>query len=714
MQGFRLKALAWACLSAGLSTPAWAQETEGAATASGTNAEAVLPEVVVTASRDIAQRAEKAPSTTKSSVPLLETPISIQVVPQALIEDLQANSLREASQTVSGVYAGSTSVHEDIIVRGFQVRDSYRNGVRTRRLGVTEVANAERLDILKGPASAAFGRGDVGGVFNVVTKKPQDSAYYSVQQQVGSDNFLQTQVDATGPLNANGTVLYRFNAAYENAESFRDFLETERSFFAPSLSWVPSDDTRVNLELEYAKQDSPIDRGIVAVGGRPAKLPRSRNLGEPTDHHENEVSIAALDWSHRLNQSWTLRQNFLYEEGRGQGVEHLHQLLADDGTLGRLQREIRQRDIDSTYTSLELAGQGDWLGLGHDLVLGVDYYDTEGRFDFRMPLIDTDADGIPDSLNFSVINIYDPVYGEPPADGEFQDTTLNTSKNRGVYLQDQIKLSQSFRVLVGGRYDNAKSHYESPIGSTPSNTEDKEFSPRVGVTWSPSAVWSLYSNYTESFSDTNFGQSASGTVFEPTKGEQIEVGFKAEGADKTWFTTVALYDLTKTNILTPDPDNLGFSVQTGEARSRGLEWDVGGRLTPHLNLTASYAYTDTEVTEANDGTKGNELYGVPQHGAKAFLRYDQNAGGATGFSLGAGLGAFSDQQGDVANSFEIPGYVRGDLMAQYKWRWSGSRMTAQLNVNNVSDTTYYVASGSRDEIAPGKPRTVLGSLRLEY
>lgn len=674
-----------------------------------------LQTMVITGTRDIAQRAESAPVTIKSAMPLIETPISVQTVPKALIDDLQANSLREASQTVSGVYAGSTSVHEDIIVRGYQIRDSYRNGVRTRRLGVTEVANAERIDILKGPSSAAFGRGDVGGIFNVVTKKPQDNEYYSVQQQIGSDNFFQTQVDATGPINEGRTILYRVNGTYENADSFRDFIQTERSFIAPSLSFVPSTDTRINLELEFAGQDSPIDRGIVAVGERPAQVPRSRNFGEKTDHHENKVNLAAFDWAHRLNDNWSLRQNFLHEKGRGAGFEHLHTLIADDGTLYRVGRAITQRDIDSTYTSFELVGQGEWFGVNHEPLFGVDYLNSEGQFDFRMPdYIDIDGDEVPDIPAGSMVNIYDPVYGQAEPGTTLQDTTFNSARNNAFYLQDQISLTNSVRLLLGGRYDKARSHLESPIGNEPITTNDNEFSSRIGVAWLSQSNWSLYSNFTESFSDTNYGLNASGKSFEPTKGEQFEIGFKAESTDKGLFATIAVYELRKSNLQTPDANNPGFSVETGESQSRGVEWDVGGRITSHLNITASYAYTETEVTEANDDSYGNELYGVPRNGAKVFLRYDQENGGATGYSVGLGAYAVSNQQGDVANSFSLPGYARADLMAQYKWLWSDSILTAQLNFTNISDTTYYIASGSRDEIAPGRPRSLLASIRIEY
>ncbi|MCW7539364.1 TonB-dependent siderophore receptor [Aquabacterium sp. A7-Y] len=670
-----------------------------------------LPGVKVVGDRDIGLRAERASSTTKGSTPLMQTPMSVQVVPQALVEDRQANTLREALETVSGVFAGSTSVHEDIIVRGFPVYDSYRNGVKTRRFGPTELANAERVEVLKGPSSTQFGRGDISGMFNVVTKKPQADTYVSLQQQIGSEDFLQTHLDATGALNPDKTLLYRFNAVYEDAGSFRDFIDTKRYFIAPTLSWRPNADVQFNLELEHANHDSPIDRGIVAVGERPADVPRSRNLGESFTGHENRSTLLSLDGSQKLDATWTLRQNLMLEHARGEGLEYQHELVDGERTIGRIPRRIQQRDVDTQFVSLELAGTPQWGGLGHDFVVGVDHARSKGRFDFWEGELDPTIPGF-------LLDIHQPAYTgivpETPVHG--LDVT-NRSRAWGVYAQDQIRLTPEWQLLLGGRYDNARQTSDDHLAGSVSKAHDKRFSPRVGIVFSPAAWWSLYGSYTESLSDANAGTLASGAALDPIVGKQYEIGFKAETLDKRLFTTVALYQLTKQNIVVPDAQNPGYAVQLGEARSRGLEWDMGGRVTPHLNLTASYAYTQTEVTRDAAGpesTEGNRLYGVPRHAVKLFARWDQQAGGSAGLSLGAGMVALSEQEVDAQNSARIPGYARFDLMAAYKWRNSGLRWTAQLNLLNADDKTYYLPSGSRHEIAFGRPRTVLASLRAEY
>ena len=667
--------------------------------ASETAAEPVptaLAPVKVTADRNIALRADTAPATTKGTTPLIKTPMSVQVIPQALIEDRQANTLRDALETVSGVFAGSTSLHEDIIVRGFPIYDTYRNGARTRRIGVTELANAERVDILKGPSSAQFGRGDISGLLNVITKKPEAVPYWSVQQQVGSRDFYQTQVDATGPVNDDATLRYRVNLAYENAGSFRDYAGTDRAFIAPSLSWVPNASTRVDLDLELSRDKSPIDRGIVAFGDRPARVPRHLSYSEGFTNYRNDVALLALNARHRLNDTWTLRLNGLAEQGKGQGLEYLQR--ANGLGVDRMARRIEQRDLENQFISLELGGTPNWLGLKHDLVVGVDHARREGTFDFRYG----DLESTPD--------LFHPAFpsGEPATPA--QDLIRNGGRSSGVFAQDQIALNDRFNLLLGARYDVSREHMDN-VGAPTTSSDDDKLSPRIGLLYTLSPGRAVYASYTESFSDAN---NANGQTLKPIEANQYEIGFKAESADKRFFTNVALYDLTKKNIVAPGPGGSSLSIQIGEARSRGLELDVGGAVTSHINLMGSYTYTDANVTRDAGGKEGHRLYGVPRHAAKLFARYDLQQGGAQGLSLGAGVLAMGQQQGNLENDFQIPGYVRMDLMASYKWRTAEHRWTAQLNVLNVGNITYYQPSGARDEIAIGKPLTVLASIRLTH
>ena len=278
-----------------------------------------------------------------------------------------------------------------------------------------------------------------------------------------------------------------------------------------------------------------------------------------------------------------------------------------------------------------------------------------------------------------------------------------------------MQIGRHWNLMLGGRFDDAREDSIDLLGSDTTRTHDRRFSPRIGLVHALDAHKSVFASYTESFSQANGGRLADGSAMKPITAAQYEIGFKAESADKRMFSTVAVYSLTKRNIVVPDPVDSSASVQLGRARSRGLEWDLGGRVTPHWNLTASYSYTDAKVTHDSDAAKvGRRLYGVPTHSAKAFARYDQNAGGVAGWSFGAGFVALGAQFGDADNTFKIPGYLRLDAMAAYKWVVGSTRLTGQLNIENLGNRTYYLPSGGGAEIALGRPRAVTASIRAEF
>lgn len=224
----------------------------------------------------------------------------------------------------------------------------------------------------------------------------------------------------------------------------------------------------------------------------------------------------------------------------------------------------------------------------------------------------------------------------------------------------------------------------------------------------------------ESFG-TNNGQSASGEPFEPEAGTQYEVGLKTAFLEGRLSSTLAFYHLTKENILTADITTPGpfDSIAIGEARSQGIELDLSGQITDSLNLIASYAYTGTRITRDDRGNADHRLPNVPEHSGSAWLKYDFSLPPLQGLSLGTGVFLASQRQGDNENSFQLPGYVRWDAMAAYRFDVGKSRLTAQVNINNILDKEYVEYSDtfngiSRFNIFPAEPLTVLGAIRLEF
>lgn len=180
--------------------------------------------VFVTAQRE-SYAVERAATATKTDQPIMETPVSIQVVPRAVMDDQQVISVGDALKNVSGVQPGGYTFYDNFILRGFEANAStYRNGLRHQATTALETANLDVIEVLKGPTSVLYGRAEPGGLVNLATKRPLDVPYYSLQQQFGSYNFYRTTIDATGPLLADRTLLYRVNLAYKNNNTFQDLV----------------------------------------------------------------------------------------------------------------------------------------------------------------------------------------------------------------------------------------------------------------------------------------------------------------------------------------------------------------------------------------------------------------------------------------------------------------------------------------------------------
>ncbi len=631
----------------------------------------MLPEMTVTAkpTDPTSYSVPNATTATKTDTPIMETPVSIQVVPQQVLKDQQAiNILEPLNRNVSGVLArtGGGFEFDNFIVRGFSTNGfgtAYRNGLLNRG-NVYEPANIEQIEVLKGPAAVFYGRVEPGGLINYVTKRPLDTPYYAIQQQFGSHDLYRTTIDATGPIDDDRTLLYRLNAAYLDTKSFRDFIVHDRVFVAPALTWRPTSDFEANVEVEYNRESRVNDSGIPALGTRPAPIPLDRFLGDSSQGDEYESTLVAYDWTYRFNDGWKLTNRFHWRDWNrdsynigNSGLEPDNRTLNRRFVLGVGRGRANVRDI---ATNLDLTGNFDGLGARHDVLIGVDYFhhDTEspGIFFGSTP-------GLPP------IDIFNPVYGVVDQTAVRQLTPnnffLRTHEWYGVYFQDQITLWDKLHLLAGGRYDWAKEEAAfSTIDLDSARAalepqENNEFSPRVGVLYELQPWLSVYGSYTESFGDSN-GRSATGEVFDPTIGTQYEVGFKMQTLDQRLSATVAYYDLTRSNLLTADPNNPDFSILAGEAQSQGVEVDIQGQVTERLNLIATYAHTDARFTQDNSGFKGKHLDNVPRNQASLWGTYQFN----DSFRMGLGGVAVGSRQGDMPTT---PSNCRGTAGSMPCW-----------------------------------------------
>ncbi|MDZ8085089.1 MAG: TonB-dependent siderophore receptor [Nostoc sp. DedQUE12b] len=661
-------------------------------------------ELVVTGEQD-GYRVPDTSSATRTNTPLRDIPQSIQVIPQQVIKDQQATRLTDVLKNAPGVVVGGRSPRDPlnvIKIRGFDAfGETLLNGIQDR--SISEVgfgSNIERVEVLKGPASVLFGQGGLGGKVNLVTKQPLSDPFYFVETSVGNYNTYSGAIDLSGPLNDSKTVLYRLNASAGTNESFVDFFEQQQYLIAPTLSWQISDRTKLTLEASYSLAEGPYDFGIPAQGSilpNPnGRIPRNRSVSEPNlNDASNSAFRIGYNFEHRFSENWQARSVFQTSLFRlKRNLVFPFGLQEDD--LRILERGVENFDYDQNNYNLDnyVVAKLTTGSIKHELVAG-----------FNLSKTDTNSKALFNDT--TTLNVFNPVYGTATGASVPDFDIKNTAQQLGFYLQDQITLTENFKVLLGGRFDIANQEAEDLLNQTTDFEQTEAFSPRLGIVYQPIKPISLYASYSRSFNQAVdlFGPA----LPEPERGTQYEIGVKADLTDRL-STTLAFYDLTRTNLSAEDPNDPQRTIQVGEQRSRGIEFDISGEISPGWNIIAGYAYTDTEITRDNILTQGNQLNNVPRHALNLWTTYEIQSGSLKG--LGFGLGAFyyGDRQADLANTVELPSYVRTDAAIYYK----RDNYRAAINIKNLFDTDYFVSAQNVNRIIPGDPLTIQGTISWQF
>lgn len=667
-------------------------------------------EITVTADEeDEGYNPSNATTATRTDTPLRDIPQSIQVVPQQVIEDQQAQNLTDVTRNVSGVTQGDSfsGTLDRFIIRGFSTDVFLRDGFRDSTQRVRETANLERVEVLKGPASVLFGTLEPGGIINLVTKKPLSDPLYSAEVTVGSFGFVEPKLDLGGPLNESETVLYRLNALYESGGDFRDFDQgSERFFVAPSLALKIGDRTDITFNFSYLNDERPFDQGIVAFGEGIADIPFDRILSELDDVATNESFDTGYLLEHRFSDNWKLRNNFRFNSVEFSTV--FARLSELDESTGILTRSwSNNAGLRQTFAlQTNVVGEFATGSIEHTLLFGVDLFrgtvDDDNRFS-----------AIGDAPS---INIFDPEYGLAPRPGRNElprrfifETKTDTL---GIYLQDQIALSKQWKLLVGGRFDIVNQKVDAGFieDVSSSQQQNEAFTPRIGIVYQPIEPLSLYTSFTQSFVP-NSAVDVEGDLLAPERGTQFEAGIKGEFLKGKLSATLAAYNITKSNIAVPDPILDNVSIPIGEQRSRGIELDIRGEILPGWNIIGSYAYTDAKITEdSGSDIEGNRPFGIPEHAASLWTTYEIQSGDLQGLGFGGGIFFVGEREGNNDNSFQVPSYARIDASIFYRrdnWR-------AGINFKNLFDINYIeFTPGFGGLVNPGIPFTVLGSISVE-
>ncbi|WP_298917439.1 TonB-dependent receptor [uncultured Nostoc sp.] len=673
-------------------------------------------ELVVTGEED-GYRVTESSTGTRTDTPIRDIPQSIQVVPRQVLEDQKTIRLVDALRNVSGVFSSNNfgGTIDSFNIRGFDDASILQNGFRQTNtegnFSLRDTASIEQVEVLKGPASVLYGNVEPGGVVNVITKRPLANPFYSADLSIGSQSFYRGSLDLSGPLTPDKAFLYRLNLAYQNAGSFREFVNSERVFAAPVFDIKLGDRTNLSINTSYLYDQRTVDRGIVAIGTGIADIPNSRFLGEPGDFRRSEQFGIGYRLEHEFNDNLKFRNAFQFLQNNEKVFNtSFTQLDEETGTLFRDYFDsTNEYKIYSMQTDLMSKFQTG--SVNHQLLFGFDLQRNTSEGFFRTPS---------DAFNTSIvdrqtpsINIFNPIYNVLLPDiSTFillrDDKT--TTDSLGFFLQDQIALTDNLKLLVGGRFDTVTQERDDKLENIESSQSDEAFSPRVGIVYQPIEPISLYASYSRSFAP-NSGVRVDRSLLEPTRGTQYEAGIRFE-FNPQLAANLAFYEITKSNIATTDPINQAFSIAVGEQRSRGIEFDVSGKISPGWNIIASYSYTNAEITEGFDAAlTGNKIPNVPHNKASLWTTYEFQNGGFKGFGLGMGLFYVDARQGDLENSFELPSYIRTDAAIYYRennWR-------AAINFQNLFDVRYFETSElGRTTVIPGAPLTVIGSFTIEF
>ena len=650
---------------------------------------------------------------TRTETLLRDVPQSLQIVSRQVLDQQQARSMNDVLRNVAGVVIPWTSGgrYESITIRGFttmnQFKDGFRNDPSSNRAPL-ELSNVERVEVLKGPSSMVFGRLDPSGVVNVVTRAPSPNRALNASYTSGSFRYNQLNLDFTGAFNKKQSLLYRFTVSGLDTKSFRNYAFTQKAFIAPALTWVVNPTMSVRFYSEFLIQNSVNDQGLIAVGTRPANVPISTYLNDPRLIAPDRQGKVGISVDKTIGSHWVLRS---YERS-SVGVSIYNSRVAQslstkDNRTITLNDSTSEQNFQTHYWVNEAVGRLRTGLIGHTIL---------GGFELDREINPNYAKARPTALGAVTLDLYNPNYAALPARVLGPDISNNADGSYGgFYLQDQIELRKNLKLTLGTRYDVAKTitdTYFSNRGAFVPHVSGRNtaWSPRTGIVYQPIERISLYATYAKSF-QPQIGTTFDSTPYKPTRGELMETGIRFTNPSQRYVSTVSAFQIKQTNVLTADPVHTGYSIAVGEQRSKGIESDNTFQLTRDWNIIAGYAYNIPQVTQDNTIRVGNLLAGAPRHTGNFWTHYTMSNGEFKGLGVGAGVFGAGRRYGDANNTYLTPGYARVDINFSYsRALHDASRLNVNFNVQNVGDRRYFEGGSTRVRVAPGAPRTFIGSI----
>lgn len=655
-----------------------------------------LPPVNVTGYRE-SYRVPASSTATGIATALIDIPLTIDAIPAALLQDQGAVTLQAALRNAPGVStAGGEGNRDEFTIRGVQTKtDFFIDGVRDDSEYLRDLYNVREVDALQGPAALLFGRGNSGGLINLVTKAPKRLPVRGFVFQAGADGFARSTLDVGDALGSDAA--YRVNAVGQRNggdANFRDDYFEHRYGVDPEFKFWIGADTTLEVGASALHERLRADRGIPSQDGRPADVGLRTFFGSPTQNHaRTRVDEAHVRFTHAVSQHLTLRDTFQVSRNN-KYYENLYpgSAVATDGTL-TMKGYFHGNTRTSWFNHAEMALDTQTGSLQHQFLVGLDV-GRQRDTDYKVSAVSIKGVPVTDP---SVVGVFDLPDRDNGAQANFQN----------LFAQDQISWGAHWKGLVGVAWERFKvsaQYHLLPAGSGTQHT-DTAFTPRAGVIYQPVANDSMYASVSRTFTPQGSNLALSlktpaGANLAAQTATNYEVGNKLDLFSHRLALTAALFQLDLRHVQNTDPNDPSVLVLTGAQRNRGFEFTANGELTPTWRIAANYAYLDARITSPTTSGPAGALAGlVPYNQFSIWTRHDLSAH----WGLGAGLVGRSRAFTSFSDAVVLPGYVRADAMAFYQtgaWRF-------QLNLQNLFNRHYYSTASGDNQILPGAPRTAM-------
>jgi len=665
-------------------------------------------------SQDVEEIVVKGKVLYSDQVTALKTPVPIIDVPQTLSivtdDEIRIQGFRELGDIVRytpGVNTSQGEGHRDSIVfRGVRsTADFYLDGVRDDVQYYRSLYNLEQVEILRGPNALLFGRGGTGGIINRVTKKAVlDEQFGSFD--MGADSFGAFDFAVDYNVSTGEKSALRINFHSDTLENHRDYFDGDRYGFNPTLRLELSPVTTLDLSYEHADHERFIDRGVPTLNGEPVEAFEEIVFGDTdTNLQTLRADIYRANLSHEFSD--TRKGNLvvqysdfakLYKNYYASGYSGGDTFTAD-GYLDPTER-------NNLIISGNIVNEFQTGSAKHTLLVGAEIIDTENEnYRYNTFFITTEDDNevfnITRPINFGVNAAGVRTYNDFTAD--LKSSTQSDIEVTSIYIQDQIDVTDKFKILLGGRFDNFDITVRDVKKGTSESREDEEFSPRAGLIFKPQENVSLYVSYAESFLPRSGEQfkklDANAARLDPDVYESTEIGVKWDIRPGLSFT--ASYFDSEQTVATRDSDT-GENSEIVGLQVDGIELELKGQVTEKLSLAIGYSDLDGETA------KGGEPREIPEYTASLWATYEVND------RFGIGFGVTAQGESNIKNDkpgLILPDYTRVDFAAYYDL---ADDLSIQLNVENVTDELYFPHSHSTHQASVGEPLNARISLRKTF